>query len=369
MLMPKAIRNMSGKMRRIDMVAVLAGIKDNHPCGKHHITAKTVRQLNAKFLFLGGMKEKLKRSSLLVIDLLLSPLNFIFLNLMRVFRHYGMQYFPVMRKLVQHTGILPLNNHYYQPQFIYSKDFDPERPRSLAIDMNITEQLQTLQALDFSGELNNFSRIPHPTGYYLGNGAFDEGDAELYYLMIRNKKPKRIIEIGSGHSTRVAHLALERNKAEGTTTEMTCIEPYENPWLESIPGVKIVRSRIEETDLSLFQSLEAGDMLFIDTSHVIRPENDVLHIYFEILPVIKPGVIIHIHDIFTPRHYPQDWTHLEFRFWNEQYLLEAMLMSGDRFGILFALNHLKKTEFNTLKSVLTNITPTGNPSSFWLESR
>jgi hypothetical protein len=150
---------------------------------------------------------------------------------------------------------------------------------------------------------------------------------------------------------------------------MTCIEPYENPWLESIPGVNIVRSRIEETDLSLFQSLEAGDLLFIDTSHVIRPENDVLHIYFEILPVIKTGVIIDIHDIFTPRHYPQAWTHLEYRLWNEQYLLEAMLMSGNRYRILFALNHLKKEEFNTVKSVLTNITPTCNPSSFWLVSR
>ena len=314
------------------------------------------------------MKEKLKRASLLATDLLLSPLNFIFLNLMRIFRHYGLQYFPVMRKLVQHTGILPLNNHYYQPQFVYSEGFDPESPRSLSISIDIPEQLQALKALHFSGELISFSRIPHPTGYYLGNGAFDEGDAELYYLMIRNKKPKRIIEIGSGHSTRVAHLALERNREEGATTEMTCIEPYENPWLESIPGVKIVRSRIEETDLSLFKSLEAGDMLFIDTSHVIRPENDVLHIYFEILPVIKPGVIIHIHDIFTPRHYPKAWTHLEYRLWNEQYLLEAMLMSGNRFSILFALNHLKKEETNAVKSVLCNITPACNPSSIWLVS-
>ena len=360
---------MSGKIRRIDMFAVLAGVKDNHPCGKHHITAKSLLQLNAKSLCLGGMKEKLKRTSLLAIDLLLSPLNFIYLNLMRIFRHYGLQYFPVMRKLVQYTGILPLNNHYYQPQFVYSEGFDPERPRSLAINIEIAEQLQSLHALHFSGELSSFSHIPHPTGYYLGNGAFDEGDAELYYLMIRNKKPKRIIEIGSGHSTRVAHLALECNKAEGATTEITCIEPYENPWLESIPGVNIVRSRIEETDLSLFQSLEAGDLLFIDTSHVIRPENDVLHIYFEILPVIKPGVIIHIHDIFTPRHYPKAWTHLEYRLWNEQYLLEAMLMSGDRFRILFALNHLKKEETNAVKSVLCNITPTCNPSSFWLVSR
>ena len=313
------------------------------------------------------MKENIKRACLLVFDLVLSPLNYLFLSVMRVFRHYGLQYFPVLRSIVKQTGILPLNNHYYQPQFVYSNGFDPEQVRQLPINLDMNQQLSALEKLSFREELKGFSSTPHPTTYYLNNGAFDAGDAELYYLMIRNRKPKRIIEIGSGHSTRVAKMAVDRNNSEGVQTSLTCIEPFENPWLEQIPGIKVVRSRIENTSPDLFTTLEAGDILFIDTSHVIRPENDVLHIYFNILPQIQPGVIIHIHDIFTPRHYPQSWTHLEFRLWNEQYLLEAMLMSGDRFRVLFALNHLKKTELKKVQSVLSNVTPACNPSSFWME--
>jgi hypothetical protein len=162
-------------------------------------------------------------------------------------------------------------------------------------------------------------------------------------------------------------MAIDRNKSEGVETTLTSIEPYENSWLEQIPGINLVRSRIETTASDLFTTLEAGDILFIDTSHVIRPENDVLHIYFNILPLIQHGVIIHIHDIFTPRHYPQDWTHLQYRLWNEQYLLEAMLMSGNRYRVLFALNHLKKTAIEEVQSVLSNVTPECNPSSFWME--
>jgi predicted O-methyltransferase YrrM len=351
------------------MVALLAGIKDNHHRHTDHIDCERLMQLATKSLFLGGMKENIKRLCLLAFDLALTPMNWLFLQLMRVFRHYGMQYFPILRRLVRYSGILPLNNHYYQPQFVYSAGFDPERPRKLAIDIDIPRQVGDLQSLAFKDELAMLSRTPHPTKYYLGNGAFDEGDAELYYLMIRNKSPRRIIEIGSGHSTRVAHLALQKNREMGIATEMTCIEPYENPWLEQIPLVKIIRCRIEETDPALFSTLEAGDILFIDTSHVIRPENDVLHIYFEILPLIQPGVIIHIHDIFTPRHYPKSWTHQEFRMWNEQYLLEALLMSSNRYKIIFALNHLKKEVPEQVQQVLMHVTPTCNPSSIWLECR
>jgi uncharacterized UPF0146 family protein len=314
------------------------------------------------------MKENIKRCSLLVFDLVLSPLNYLFLRLMRVFRHYGLQYFPVLRKIVNQTGILPLNNHYYQPQFVYSEGFDPEKARELPIAIQVDEQLNALEQLSYADELRSFNSHPHPTAYYLNNGAFDAGDSELYYLMIRNKKPGRIIEIGSGHSTRIAKMAIDRNKMEGVETTLTCIEPYENPWLEQIPGIHVVRNRIETTPPELFNTLEAGDILFIDTSHVIRPENDVLHIFFNILPQIKTGVIIHIHDIFTPRHYPRQWTHLEYRLWNEQYLLEAMLMSGDRYKMLFALNHLKKTGFGRVQSVLCNLTPQNNPSSFWMET-
>jgi hypothetical protein len=119
-------------------------------------------------------------------------------------------------------------------------------------------------------------------------------------------------------------------------------------------------------DPAFFDMLEEGDFLFIDSSHIIRPENDVLFEYFEILPALKKGVIIHIHDIFSPRHYLKSWVLDEYRFWNEQYLLEAFLCYNDSFEIVFSLNYLKNDYYDEVAPVLTNITPASNPASFWL---
>jgi hypothetical protein len=108
----------------------------------------------------------------------------------------------------------------------------------------------------------------------------------------------------------------------GYTCEHICIEPYEAQWLEKL-DVTTIREPVERLDKSLFRSLEKNDILFIDSSHMIRPQGDVLFEYLEILPILQSGVLIHIHDIFTPKDYLEEWLSQEVRFWNEQYLLEA----------------------------------------------
>lgn len=124
---------------------------------------------------------------------------------------------------------------------------------------------------------------------------------------------------------------------------------------------------MEELELSLFTGLREKDILFIDSSHIIRPGNNVLFIYQQILLALVKGVLIHIHDIFTPRHYRQDWLTEEFRFWNEQYLLEAFLYQNKAFEIRCSLNHLAKDYPAEVAKTLLNFKEGDEPSSFWIE--
>jgi hypothetical protein len=163
--------------------------------------------------------------------------------------------------------------------------------------------------------------------------------------------------------------AINKNNEENSKyfCEHTCIEPYEMPWLEKT-NVKVIRKRVEEIKCDFFESLNENDILFIDSSHMIRPQGDVLKEYLEILPVLKKGVLIHIHDIFSPYEYPEEWILKEVRFWNEQYLLEAFLSFNEEFKIIGALNLLKHKHFGVLaqRFPILKKEREAEPGSFWL---
>ena len=120
---------------------------------------------------------------------------------------------------------------------------------------------------------------------------------------------------------------------------------------------------------ALFQQLSENDILFIDSSHVIRPQGDVLYEFLELLPLLPPGVIVHIHDIFTPRDYPQDWVTGAVILWNEQYLLEAFLTQNPHWEIVGALNHLKHHHFGAFKAACPAISPEVEPGSFYIRRK
>ena len=146
-----------------------------------------------------------------------------------------------------------------------------------------------------------------------------------------------------------------------------CIEPYEMLWLERLP-VEVFRSKVEDMDISTFKSLEANDILFIDSSHIIRPQGDVLFEFLHVLPVLKPGVIVHVHDVFSPKDYPKTWIIDKHSLWNEQYLLEAFLSCNDKFRILGAVNFLKHQYAEALGQKCPNTakSPDEEPGSFWM---
>jgi hypothetical protein len=239
------------------------------------------------------------------------------------------------------------------------------------IDLNVKGQLDLLNQLDYSSELiDRWNKPGIPPIFSISNGSFEAGDAEYWYSIIRHFKPRRIIEIGSGCSTLIAMQAIKENQNDDSTyaCEHICVEPYEAPWLE-VAGVSVVRNRVQDLDLSFFAELDKNDILFIDSSHIIRPQGDVITEFLKILPTLKASVIVHVHDIFTPKDYSSAAIVGEVSFWNEQYLLEAFLTQNDSWEIIGALNYLQHNHYEDLKRVCPYLEPTREPGSFYLRRR
>jgi predicted O-methyltransferase YrrM len=172
--------------------------------------------------------------------------------------------------------------------------------------------------------------------YHRLNDFYSYGDGTVYYGLIAQMRPKRIIEIGSGFSSA---LALDARDHLGLNTHLTFIEPYPTVLKKLLrPGdektVTLLQQKVQHVDLSHFEALEAGDILFVDSSHVVKTGSDVCFEVFDILPVLNPGVLIHFHDVFHPFEYPGEWVLKDQRAWNELYLLRAFLMYNSRFDVV-----------------------------------
>ncbi|MGH9955530.1 MAG: class I SAM-dependent methyltransferase [Pyrinomonadaceae bacterium] len=181
--------------------------------------------------------------------------------------------------------------------------------------------------------------------FFFENGVFETVDAEILHCMVRQCKPRRVIEIGAGFSTLITASAIRRNIADDPSyrCDLICVEPYPKAWIAEIPEVNsLIQSKVESVSLETFGRLESNDILFIDSSHVVNIRNDVCFEYLEILPRLKEGVLVHVHDIVLPRMYCEYWFDQKF-FWNEQYLLQAFLAFNTRFQIRWAGNlmHLR----------------------------
>ncbi len=288
-----------------------------------------------------------------------------------LFRKVGASRLPRTSLRLKEIGVFPVRNHYYEPLFddkLLSQPLDKDRYLP-GIDFKIQSQLTLLSHLTFSNELislNLAQRSDAIDSFYISNGPFGSGDADFLYQFIRYIKPRKVIEVGSGNSTKIARLALKKNKSETNSDyEHICVEPYEHPWLEGLEGIAVLRVLIEDCKFNWANELDAGDLLFVDSSHVIRPQGDVLREYLEIFPQLKPGVYVHIHDIFTPRDYLKSWIVDDVRFWNEQYLLETLLSNTNRYEVIAALNFLKHNHYDKFSQVCPYISNDREPGSFY----
>jgi hypothetical protein len=263
--------------------------------------------------------------------------------------------------------------HFYQP--IPNTQSLPEtlwnqQSELVGIDMNDAVQLDLLRNHfpKFRGEYDQFPAEPGsaPGRFYFNNGLFDGTDALVAYCMIRHFQPRLIIEVGSGFSSLVAAEAIAKNE----DSALICIEPFPLDFLrKGVPGLhSLIEKKVEDVDLEFFSQLHSGDILFIDSSHTVRIGGDVNYLFLEILPRLDPGVIVHVHDIFLPLEYRREWVIDEFRFWTEQYLLQAFLSFNSEFEVLMANSYLNYYHQKELKVTFPSL-PSWGGGSFWMRRR
>lgn len=271
-----------------------------------------------------------------------------------------------------------LRHNYYLP-LPEQADFNHIKNSGLVgVDMNDDQALALLEILNlYKSEFNAFpaDKTDDPLQFYLVNGSYMAIDGNVYYSLIRHYKPRRVVEIGSGNSTILAATAIRKNLAEGgSETELISIEPYPNERLKQIPEVKrLIVDKVQNIGLDFFAELQAGDILFIDSTHTVRPGGDVWWEYCEILPRLAPGVLVHVHDVSLPEPYPSVYL-TNYWYWMEQYLLQAFLTYNQRFEVLWPGNYLMtkypdqmKAAFSPEYELMRAKYPASGPSAFWMK--
>lgn len=251
------------------------------------------------------------------------------------------------------------DGHYYSPipdsrevilreAVIFSKDVDVK-----GIELKLDSQRDRLFSfLGFKKEFEDLLESGEAR-YSSDNGFFNYSDGFHLFGMMRDFKPSRIIEVGSGFSSA---LMLDTNDMYfNKGIKLSFIEPFParlNSLLnENDSHSQVITQKVQEIQLDHFEQLKSNDFLFIDSSHVSKVGSDVNFLLFNVLPVLKPGVIIHFHDIIWPFEYPKEWIY-EGRYWNEAYLLRAFLMNNDDYEVLLFNNYLAYNHQRWLKEHL-----------------
>ena len=287
----------------------------------------------------------------------------------------------------QRSGFNLAPNHHYSP--IPDVSSLPERflagtTEMIGIDVRESEQLALLDVC--AAYRDEYSRFPDGKGnqrydFHFHNGTFERVDAEVLHTMVRHHRPRHVIAVGAGgsaetgaeSSTLLIAAACQLNRERnGSNCDFVAIDPLPSALFQSpIPGLtRVVRQPLREIGLDFFSVLEENDILFIDSSHVLKIGSDVHYEYLEILPRLQPGVIVHIHDIFFPAGYPKEWIHQEHVFWNEQYLLQAFLSFNDSFEIVWAASFMHRNHPEELAQYFPGYSPTDClPGSFWMRSK
>jgi hypothetical protein len=279
-------------------------------------------------------------------------------------------------------GCLPMNVHFYSPipdiKDLEDRKVWEKKSELPGIDFRPEKQLALLEQLgqEFGSECEwPLTATPIPAQFYLKNNSFSYGCASALHTIIRHFKPQHFIEIGSGHSSKIISTALKLNKNDNPThiSDYLVIDPYPNETVSTqlTTITRIVKEKVECVDPKLFEVLGENDILFVDSGHTVRTGSDVNFIILEVLPRLRPGVIIHFHDINLPYEYPKVYfTNPQFRmFWTEAYLLQAFLNFNQNFEILLAMNYLQTDHMNDFRAAFPHFNLEdnwANSGSFWI---
>jgi predicted O-methyltransferase YrrM len=261
-------------------------------------------------------------------------------------------------RMLQSLGISVSPNHYYWPvpdiRELEARKW-PSEDDPVGVDLALGPQLDFLQNVvsKYQSEWISESAPFFSVGYNYHNGFFETVDAEIAYSLVRHYKPRRIVEVGGGYSSRVMAAALDLNfKRDGVRGELVTIDPFPDrfPQKALSDRIHLIPETIQNVDLDVFLSLKDGDFLFLDSSHVVGIGSDVVREYLEIIPRIAKGVIIHAHDIFIPGDYPRHSVLHNLAFWSEQYLLQALLTFSPNFAVLWGSSYVQSRATPALAS-------------------
>ncbi len=270
------------------------------------------------------------------------------------------------------------NGHYYSPVFsiedVKKREVEIWKKREVVgisgIDLKTEDQKKLIfQFTKFYAEMPFKSEKQLNIRFQFKNGYYSYTDGIILYSIIRHFKPKRIIEIGSGYSSMVM---LDTNELFfNNQIDLTFIEPYPERLYSLMKEDDKNQSTVIESDvqlipLAVFEKLEAGDILFVDSTHVSKTGSDVNYILFEILPVLKKGVLIHFHDVFYPFEYPKEWVFQGIN-WNEDYILKAFLMYNEKFQIKLFSEYLHKHHKEVFEEMPLCYNCAGG--NLWIEKR
>lgn len=278
------------------------------------------------------------------------------------------------RKLLGAVGYELVRRHYYSP----IPDLDRLPPDVWSRQSTLAGvQFDTRAGLAFVREnltpyLAEYDPPLGPTSdahrFYLSNGFYEGLDAETLYAMVRHLQPKRIVELGSGFSTLVIADARARNDAHDVSCHHV-YDPYPQRRLE--PAIRHLAELHQipaaEVPTEAFTRLQAGDLLFVDTTHTVKIASDVNRIILEVLPTLSPGVYVHFHDIYLPWEYPREFLVERRFFWAEQYLLQAFLSFNRAFEPLFGTHALKRAFPDAIVALVPSAADAPRPSAFWLK--
>lgn len=279
-------------------------------------------------------------------------------------------------------GCLPLPVHYYSPipdiTDLKNRNIWKQRSSLPGIHWDEQSQLEFLALLgkNYGTECHwPAENSGHAGHYYTENNSFIFGCAAAAHCVIRHFKPKRLIEIGSGFSSLIINEALSQNAGQSHPCEYTIIDPYPQSFVSGLSQLhSLMGQRVELVSPTFFRKLQPSDILFIDSSHMVRIGSDVNFLILEVLPSLNSGLVIHFHDIPMPYEYPESYlTNPSFRMlWTESYLLQAFLSHNPNFKILLAMSWIMAEHLPEFRKAFPHYNPSIHRNfsgSFWIQKK
>jgi hypothetical protein len=273
---------------------------------------------------------------------------------------------------LERLGIHAVPRHWFEPipdRDQLSDDVFVRRSAMVGVDLRLDDQERLLGRLAqrYRSEYSQYPRQADGTGgFYLENGWFEAVDAEVLHAIVRWLKPRQVIEVGTGFSSLVINAALRANASDGHSGSHLAIDPEPGRAFDQLDDCELLSARVQDVPLTVFENLQANDILFIDSSHCVTTGGDVTFEMLEVFPRLKPGVVIHVHDVFLPGEYPKQWL-WNLSFPTEQYLLQAFMAFNHDFEVLLAANALAAARPEILEAAVASFDRVSvSPGSFWL---